>query len=167
MEATRPQPHPATRFSGGFTLLEVVFVLSIIGLVMGLAVYSLAEFGRTNAVEEAKAELTFLARQARHKARETGETVWLVLTKERFGLLDHRGEGSMSWTDLRGVRLRVLRAGDTQWQEPELYFWEFTPRQLGEPIALRLTGAAGSGADLALQFSPLTGEARPLELNRR
>jgi type II secretion system protein H len=163
----RPQPHRPARIPGGFTLLEVVFVLAIIGLVMGLAAYSLAEFGRTNAVEEAKAELTFLARQARHQARETGETVWLVLTKERFGLLDRRGEDAMSWTDLRGVRLRVLRAGDTEWREPELYFWEFPPRQLGEPIALRLTGGRGSGADLALQFSPLTGEARPLELLRR
>ncbi len=157
-------PRATSPGNDGFTLLELVFVLAIIALVMGLAAFSLAEFGQTRAIDSARAELTFLVRQARLIAGETGETAWLVFTKDRFGLM---AEGvapeSVAWVPLNEVKLRIRRAGDTEWREPEAFFWEFTPRQIGEPLAIRLTG---SGADLAVEFSALTGEGRILETAR-
>jgi len=152
------------RDAKAFTLLEMVFVLAIISLVMGLAALSLSEFGQDRAVDVARTELTFLVRQGRQFASDTGETVWVVFEKNRFGLLDQRGPDAIAWTDLPDVMVRIQRVGDPQWRQPELFFWEFTPRQLGEPLAVRLTGSLG--ADMALEFSPLSGEARLLDPSR-
>jgi len=70
---------------------------------------------------------------------------------------------AIAWTDLSNVAVRLRRVGDTEWRQPQL-FWEFTPRQLGEPLAVRLTGL--QGADLAMEFSPLSGESRMLDTSR-
>ena len=150
--------------ASGFTLLELIFVMAIIALVMGLGAYSLKDFGEKRAVDNAKTEISFLVRQARQVAGDTGETVWLVFQKNRFGLLNEQGPEAMAWTDIPEITIRLRRAGDTTWQPPELFFWEFTPRQLGEPLGVRFTG--GQGADIAMEFSPLSGEGRMLDTSR-
>lgn len=145
----------------GFTLLELVFVMAIIALVMGMSAFSLAEFEQNRSIDAARADLTFLVRQARQVASDTGETVWIVFEKNRFGLLDSRGPGAISWSQGADIAVRLRRVGERKWQQPELFFWEFTPRQLGEPLAVRLTGL--QGADLGLEFSPLSGESLLLD----
>jgi len=160
----RARPPGARNGLVGFTLLELVFVMAIIALVMGMSAFSLSEFGQNREIDTARAELTFLVRQARQIAGDTGETVWVVFEKNRFGLLDQSGIDAIAWTDLSNVAVRLRRVGDREWRQPDLFFWEFTPRQLGEPLAVRLTGA--QGADLALEFSPLSGESRLLDTSR-
>jgi prepilin-type N-terminal cleavage/methylation domain-containing protein len=148
--------------AAGFTLLELVFVMAIIALVMGMGAFSLAEFEQNRSIDVARTELTFQVRQARQVASDTGETVWVVFQKNRFGLLDSRGPDAIAWSELPDIAIRLRRVGEREWLQPELFFWEFTPRQLGEPLAVRLTGV--QGADLALEFSPLSGESRLLDV---
>jgi prepilin-type N-terminal cleavage/methylation domain-containing protein len=158
------QCRAATSGAPGFTLLELVFVMAIIALVMGMGAFSLAEFEQNRSIDVARTELTFLVRQARQVASDTGETVWMVFEKNRFGLLDSRGPGAISWAEIPDISVRLRRVGEKQWQQPSPFFWEFTPRQLGEPLAVRLTGAQGT--DLALEFSPLSGEPLLLDVTK-
>jgi type II secretory pathway pseudopilin PulG len=146
-------------------LLEIIFVMAIIVLVMGLGAYSLSDFGEKRAVENAQTELAFLVRQARQVASDTGETVWMVFQKNRFGMLDDKGPDAIAWTEIPDISVRLKRVGEKEWKQPDLFFWEFTPRQLGEPLSVRFTGAQ-QGGDVALEFSPLSGEGRPIDTAR-
>lgn len=145
--------------AGGFTLLEMVFVLSIIALVMGLAAYSLARFDETREIDDVKSALQESARLARRLASDSGQSTWVVLQPGSVSV-DRRGVPILTH-DWSGVEVAVRQLGSGDWQVPERFYWEFVPRQLGEPTAFRLSSRGVP--DIVLEFNPLTGEGRVMD----
>lgn len=145
--------------AAGFTLLELIFVMSIIALVMGLAAYSLARFDETREIDDVKSALQESARLARRLASDSGQSVWVVVQRDGV-TVDRRGVPILThqWS---GVEVAVRQLGSGDWQMPETFYWEFAPRQLGEPTAFKL--ASRGVPDIILEFNSLTGEGRVVE----
>lgn len=84
----------AARSHRGFTLLELVLVLMLIGIVLGMAAPSLRGWARGSKLRDASDQFVSVARYARSQAIATGQTHRISINSEGTGyeLLIQSGE---------------------------------------------------------------------------
>lgn len=140
----------------GFTLLELVLVLLIVGLLAGASVVDFGEFHRQQVLKDTAAALKRLARSASRSSAAWNLDYRLRFEPNRFSLLpaqDSEKDTERSWDS--SIRLEVRTRGDSHWRVPESFDWVFPGAGVAEPLLVRLSGP--NGAFMQMAFNPLTG----------
>lgn len=144
------------RPASGFTLLELVVVMSIMMLVIGLGFGSFAMLDDRDPFAEPAQELTQMSRFAINAAVLQHRTLNIVFDKEGFGILGASSPEGSRFTVPKGMKVFILRMGGKNWEKAEGHTWQFGEQGICEPIKIRFESKEGI-RDLA--FHPLTGMA--------
>lgn len=123
------------RRQAGFTLLELVVVLLLVGIILGLAVISISARPASNALKEEAQRLYELTQLAAESAIIYGDAIGLVVGRAEYGF---------------------LVATETGWRP--LPDEVFRPRALDESFTLALYGEGLSEDDTALPVNADDGD---------
>jgi type II secretory pathway pseudopilin PulG len=139
---------------GGYTLLEIALVVTIIVLLVGAVVPLSSGFVREQRLREAVRELLVLAKTARTEAMTTGRAAEVVFAKNGFALV-RSGDDEPSETVrlARGTTYQLLPLGEDKARRPDGQRWIFQPTGLCEPLTVRI---AEGEAWIEVRFDPLT-----------
>ena len=146
------------RRSAGFTLLEVTVVMAIIILMLSVTAFAYRSFDNEPSFKKSGDELIRLSKLAVRASAVQGRGFWIVFNEEGFvlrGMEDDQGV-QQSHAVPEGIRLKLRRWGQPQWQEAEGQRWVFGVQGLCEPLRVRFEAEDGY---LELRFNPLTGSA--------
>lgn len=93
------------KFQIGFTLIELVFVMAILGIILAVSMPRFAATGERLRTEQAAAELSQLFRYARERAvAQSAEIVWVWDGDARRARLQAVGDnGSAQWLEERSA----------------------------------------------------------------
>lgn len=179
----------------GFSLIEVVVVIAIIGIMFGTAIMMVSSPQQEAKIREAHSEIEDLARQAREMSvsyqqpfvvelRE-GEVHMMPLARPQERIVEDLSEAtedqkaglkkleSMSWPRVVTLdpeyELWVLRWGQQFYQlveEDTVERWIHTPNSPCEPLSIKLVSRDGSSL-LSRTYHPLTAMAEDEELEIR
>jgi general secretion pathway protein H len=107
--------HPAAGRASGFTLLEVLVVVIIIGIITSMAVISVKVLGGDHEMDQEAARLQAILTQSREDAMLVGTDVGLRLDSQGYDFLryDTRKDIWQPVTDDPMLRPRALPAGLT------------------------------------------------------
>lgn len=131
----------------GFTLLEMLVVLTIITLLFGVSIISIAGVKDEDRLRRAVAMIETSARENLLMAVKDQRLVRMPLAAASFG-----SEAEF------GGRLEIRRVGERIFREPRRgEIWEFSPTGICEPIEVRLSGPGGR---VELAFDALTACAK-------
>ena len=140
----------------GFTLLELILVLLIIGLRAGASMVDFGEFHRQQQLKEAAGALKRLARMASRSSAAWNVDYRLRFEPARFFLVQTgKAAKDSELTLASGLRMELRSRGDAQWRVPEHFDWVFPGTGVSEPLQVRLSGH--NGAFVEMMFNPLTG----------
>ena len=139
---------------GGYTLLEIALVVTIIVLLVGAAVPLTSGFVREQRLRESVRGLLVLAKTARTEAMTSGRAAEIVFDKQGFVLRRPGEEEAAESVRLAGGTTYQLRpfAADKPLR-PDGQRWIFQPTGLCEPLAVRIIEGE---AWIEVQFDPLT-----------
>lgn len=139
---------------GGYTLLEIALVVTIIVLLVGAVVPLSSGFVREQRLREAVRELLVLAKTARTEAMTTGRAAEVVFAKSGFSLF-RAGDDEPSETVrlARGTTYQLVPLGEAKARRPDGQRWIFQPTGLCEPLTVRI---AEGEAWIEVRFDPLT-----------
>ena len=139
----------------GFTLLELVAVMSIMVLIIALGVAAFRFYDETDPFEEPVARLSRMSRYAHHSAslQHRGQTI--AFDKKGFGLWGASGGDGSYYAVPDGMKVLIRRMNSKDWEKAEGQIWQFGEQGICDPIKVRFVSADGY-RDLA--FHPLTGK---------
>ena len=142
------------RSPSGFTLLELIVVMSIMLLVIGLGFGSFSMLDDDDPFEKPAQQLTQMSRFAINASVLQHRSMTIAFDKEGFGLLgSSTREGSYTAVP-KGMKVFIHRLGGKGWEKAEGHSWQFGEQGICEPIRVRFESNAGV-RDLA--FHQLTG----------
>lgn len=144
---------PSRRPTSGFTLLELIVVMSIMLLVIGLGFGSFTLLDDNDPFEKPAQELTQMSRFAMGAAVIQHRSMTIAFDKDGFGILGGGAENSY-FKVAKGMKVLIHRLGGKGWEKAEGHSWVFGEQGICEPIRVRFESQAGV-RDLA--FHPLTG----------
>jgi len=145
--------------TGGFTLLEMIVVLAIIGVLTTFFAVAFVESTEDNDLRVMATELRTAAQKASRLAEAHGGDYYLLLDRQGFGLgeasaVDDFGESTFEHSLPKGMEMKLRRFGDEGWLEPERFPWGFPANGLNEPLDIRLEKGK---AYIEMSFNALTG----------
>lgn len=142
------------RRTGGYTLLEIALVVTIIVLLVGAVVPLSSGFVREQRLRESVRGLLVLAKTARTEAMTTGRAAEVVFGKDGFALQRAGEEEPSESVRLpRGTRYQLLPFGADKPLRPDGQRWIFQPTGLCEPLTVRIME---DEAWIEVRFDPLT-----------
>lgn len=157
MNAIRAHPRYAgIRQSGrGFTMMELLVVLAVMGMMVGLGAVSFSFFSEPNIFEEPSERIQQMSKVALRSAVTEHRGVLVMFDKDGFRLIGTSGsEEGGSYRIPRGMRMEIFHWGGRRWEKAEGHVWPFGQQGICEPIKLRFVTDADSHE---LSFHPLTG----------
>lgn len=144
----RPRPRP------GFTLLEMVAVMSIMILVIGLGFASFTLFEQEDPFEKPAERLSYMSKFAINAAVLQRRTFTVAFDKKGFGLVGADLPGGSYFELPEGMKTGIQRLGGKGWDKAEGQTWTFGEQGICEPIRVRFETREGFRE---LAFHPLTG----------
>jgi len=142
------------RRTGGYTLLEIALVVTIIVLLVGAVVPLSSGFVREQRLRESVRGLLVLAKTARTEAMTTGRAAEVIFGKGGFALQRAGEEEPSESVRLpRGTRYQLLPFGADKPLRPDGQRWIFQPTGLCEPLTVRIME---DEAWIEVRFDPLT-----------
>ena len=142
------------RRTGGYTLLEIALVVTIIVLLVGAVVPLSSGFVREQRLRESVRGLLVLAKTARTEAMTTGRAAEVIFGKGGFALQRAGEEEPSESVRLpRGTRYQLLPFGADKPLRPDGQRWIFQPTGLCEPLTVRIKE---DEAWIEVRFDPLT-----------
>lgn len=143
------------RKRGGFTLMEIIVVMSIMMLMIGIGVASFSFVSNSDPFEEPVARLRKMSKYALQAAVIQHRSMKIAFDKTGFTLIGATdGGGGGSYTLPGGMKMQILHFGGKQWEKAENQVWPFGEQGICEPIRIRFLNDTDH-VDLA--FHPLTG----------
>jgi type II secretion system protein H len=137
------------RAGGGFTLLELIVVLVLIGLALGLAAPSLRGFFASRQTADAAAQMLALTQWARSQAAargtryrlniDTEANLYWVTAQEGGEFVDIASEFGRQFRLPEGAVVRV----DSPTSDPPLAYVDFYPNGRTDEATIELEGARG------------------------
>jgi prepilin-type N-terminal cleavage/methylation domain-containing protein len=144
--------------AAGFTLIEIMVVLGIIGLLVGIGMYGAKFYEESQKIHKPIDELKVLAKKAWHRS-VTEQRDWeIVISKNSLELRPKqaalaedqrfftegdkalgRGDG-VEFVPLKDeeASLAVRRFGEEQWFDPRPDYWVFKQSGICEPLMFRV-----------------------------
>jgi type II secretory pathway pseudopilin PulG len=138
----------------GFTMLEIVVVLSIMIVIMGIGFASFNLLDDNDPFEKTSQELVQMAKFAHQSAVLQHRGMILAFDKDGFGLVGATDAAGTRRNLPEGMRLFILRYGAKNWEKAEGHRWPFGEQGICEPVKLRLETDTGFRE---MAFHPLTG----------
>lgn len=173
----------------GFTLLEIVIALAILGLIVGSALTVMVYSSDERALREAASEIEVLAKRARASAILNQTPYALEFTESGVRMMPlaqalgaesaersggrgdvergQPGDGASEFPLEGGMELHVRRWGARGWEhvvKRVVHIWRFDPDGLCEPLSLRLVLGKNWRED---EYHPLTATIRDTQMEVR
>lgn len=145
---------PVSRRLAGFTLMELVAVMSIMLLVVGLGFASFAVFDDKDPFEEPAERLTFMSRFAINAAVLQRRTLTIAFDKQGFGVIGADVPDGSYFTVPKDMKVTLMHMNGKRWENAEGHTWVFGEQGICEPIRVKFESTAGVRE---LAFHPLTG----------
>ena len=147
-------PASVQRSSRGFSLLELVVVMSIMMLMIGLGIVAFKFYENTDPFEEPTAKLSQMSKLALHSAAVQHRSQTIAFDKQGFSLVGATGREGAYYAVPENMKILIYRWGGKGWEKAEGHFWKFGEQGICEPVRIRFVTAENS---LELMFHPLTG----------
>ncbi|WP_370293836.1 Tfp pilus assembly protein FimT/FimU [Deinococcus sp. KSM4-11] len=93
-----PHPHSAT---AGFTLVEMLITLAVLGIIMGIAAPTMLNWKNTRDADNFLASLAGDLNASRTRAMATGQERRIRLLDARTYVVENQAIGSSTWTTVR------------------------------------------------------------------
>lgn len=153
---SRRLPRPGPHHAGGFTLLEVMVVVLIIGVMLSFAVLRVGDGGQRKVVEQEAARFRALVGLAREQAILETRELGVTFTENGYGFLVLEQDGWTTMEDDELYRQRTLPSG-------------ISVELNADALPVSLTGSDGRGDDEREGPTPhvlvlSSGELTPFEL---
>ncbi len=153
------QARTKTSQAGGFTLMELVMVMLIMGLLAGFMFFAYEELAEDEALREPSLKLQQLARRASRSSTTQDQAYRIRFEEQQFYVVAGTGDDSSDRVEGRyqlreDVELSIKRWQATEWVVPQGTDWVFAATGLAEPLSVRLERGESY---IELDFNPLTG----------
>lgn len=145
---------PYRRSPAGFTLLEIVVVMSIMILVIGLGFTSFAVFDDVDPFEEPVQKLSQMSKFAISTSVIQHRSLTIAFDKKGFGVLGASAPEGSYYSVPGGMKVLIRRMNGKNWEKAEGQYWPFGEQGICEPIKVRFETKT---AYRELSFHPLTG----------
>lgn len=143
------------RRPGGFTVLEIVVVMSIMIVIMGIGFASFGMFDDDDPFDKTAQKLVQMSKFAHQSAVLQHRRMIIGFDKEGFGVLGEGGTGDGARHQVpQDMKVLIQRYGARGWDKAEGHLWPFGEQGICEPLKIRLESAAGFRE---MAFHPLTG----------
>ena len=150
----------------GFTLLELLVVMTIIGLMAGLALLSTGQLGSRH-TEQAGQRLAGQIELARDQALLTGQSLAIGVARDHLAVMEQQwlDDRSLRWVPLEEGALRPANFGSMDLQ-PRLYIEDRRVSLNDDPDEnLIAINAAGEIQPFELILEPSGGGSAPVRLS--
>lgn len=137
----------------GFTLLEMLIVISLMVVMAGVGAWSFAGFDEEKSVRQPGDELIRMAKQAVRAAAVESRPFSIQFSETGFAVAGFQDKGG-SHTLGEGSVISILRWGEKDWAPAAGQTWMFGANGLCDPIRVRIESPA---ARLEMTFNALTG----------
>jgi prepilin-type N-terminal cleavage/methylation domain-containing protein len=145
---------PLTKLRAGFTMLEIIVVMSIMVLIIGIGFASFSFMDDEDPFQKPAQKLTEMSKFAIQAAVLQHRSLTIAFDKKGFGLLGITMPDGSYYSVPTGMKVFILRMGARDWEKAEGHAWRFGEQGICEPIKIRFETQTGN-RDLA--FHPLTG----------
>ncbi|MDZ4287067.1 MAG: hypothetical protein U0984_03870 [Prosthecobacter sp.] len=142
------------RGGSGFTILELVVVMSIIMLMIGLGIASFRFFDEKDPFEEPASKLLQMSKFALHSAAVQHRGRTIGFDKTGFGLLGGGAGVGEHYAVPKDMKILIFRMGAKSWDNAEGHDWQFGEQGICEPVKVRFEM---NGESREVAFHPLTG----------
>lgn len=145
---------PTMRMAAGFTMLEVIVVLSIMVLIIGIGVSSFQTFDEKGEFDEPTARLAQMAKFSLQAAMVRHRGISIGFDEAGFAVLGEGAGPGGRYTLPGGMGIKLLRLGSRDWEKADGQIWRFGEQGICEPIKVRFESENGIEE---MAFHPLTG----------
>jgi type II secretion system protein H len=144
------------RHRAGFTLIEVVIVLVVIGLVLGLTLPTLATWYQHEELQTAGRDLAMMVKSVRRRAVADQKIYFMEFSGKYIQAYsaENPGEAVEDLEIPESVVIQVRPWGGRNWERPKEHQMLFTAAGVLEPYSVLLKM---DKAWLSYRFDPLTG----------
>lgn len=138
----------------GFTLMELIVVMSIMMLIIGIGFGSFAYFDQEDPFEKPAQRLTTMSKYALNTAVLQHRGMTIRFDKNSFTVLGAEVPDGSQYQLPKGMKVLIKHMGGKGWEDAEGQFWHFGEQGICEPLRVRFESKDGI-RDLV--FHPLTG----------
>lgn len=143
------------RPASGFTLLEIIVVMTIMMLIVGIGYASFAFFDDEDPFEKPVQQLTQMSKFALNTAVIQHRGMIIGFGEEGFGVVGATAEGMSSFFVPEGMKISIKRWGGKGWEDAEGQFWHFGEQGICDPIKVRFEIKNSGSREIG--FHALTG----------
>ncbi|MDB6074170.1 MAG: Prepilin-type N-terminal cleavage/methylation protein [Verrucomicrobiaceae bacterium] len=142
--------------AGGFTLLEMIIVLSLMIILAGLAALSFTSLEEGKGVEMYGNKLARMAKRASRDAVIQGRPIVIGFEKKGFGFVNETAPGNEGYCALpKDAKMGYQRwNGGKKFMAADGATWTFYPSGICDALRFRFEAADGA---MEMGFNPLTG----------
>ncbi len=141
--------------ASGFTLLEIIVVMTIMMLIIGIGYASFSFFEEDDPLERPIQQLTQMSKHALNTAVLNHRGMMIGFNKDSFGVIGAEAVGMGSFSFSKDIKISLRRWGDRDWTKAEGQIWRFGEQGICEPIKVRFEDKLGNSREMS--FHPLTG----------
>ena len=151
-----------SRRARGFTLLEMLIVISLMVVMAGVGAWSFAGFDEEKSVRQPGDELIRMAKQAVRAAAVESRPFSIQFSETGFAVAGFQDKGSFTLDEATVISL--LRWGEKDWTPAAGQTWMFGANGLCDPLRVRIESPA---AKLEMTFNALTGSPTEQKLEMK
>lgn len=139
----------------GFTLLEIIVVMTIMMLIVGIGYASFSFFDDEDPFEKSAQQLTQMSKHALNTAVLQHRGMIISFGENQFGIVGDSSAGMGSYTVPAEMKIQLKRWQGKDWEDAEGQIWRFGEQGICEPLKVRFEIKNVGSREVT--FHPLTG----------